>query len=128
MQCHTLLLQPITDYESVREKAACQKRDVERALTRFIAKTGKTHSLFNVDDTNLFPLISCDANVPDKPLLPAYVNALLFRDQIFEEDEREFAAKKTVESDAQAHTKKMKEVGAAKLVTKTWSDANKFTK
>lgn len=31
--------QPEADYESVREKAASQKRDVERALTRFIAKT-----------------------------------------------------------------------------------------
>jgi len=51
--------QPITDYESVREKAASQKRDVERALTRFIAKTGKIHNLFNTEDTNLLPLISC---------------------------------------------------------------------
>jgi hypothetical protein len=32
---------------------------VERALTRFIAKTGKIHNLFNTEDTNLFPLISC---------------------------------------------------------------------
>ena len=86
--------QPVTDYESVREKAASQKRDVERALTRFIAKTGKTHSLFNTDDTNLFPLISCDRTMPDQPQLPAYINALLFRDQIFEEDEREFLPKK----------------------------------
>merc|ERR1712013_99246 len=52
--------QPVTDYESVREKAASQKRDVERALTRFIAKTGKIHNLFKTDDSNLFPLISCD--------------------------------------------------------------------
>merc|ERR1712037_913165 len=77
--------QPVTDYESVREKASSQKRDVERALTRFIAKTGKTHSLFNTDDTNLFPLISCDRLMPDQPALPAYLNALLFKDQIFEE-------------------------------------------
>ena len=55
--------QPQADYESVREKAAGQKRDVERALSRFIAKTcGKTHSLFNVDDNNIFPLISCVDN------------------------------------------------------------------
>ena len=33
--------QPVTDYVGVREKASSQKRDVERALTRFIAKTGK---------------------------------------------------------------------------------------
>ncbi len=74
--------QPVTDYESVREKAASQKRDVERALTRFIAKTGKTHSLFNTDDTNLFPLISCDRIMPDQPVLPPYINALLFKDQV----------------------------------------------
>lgn len=107
--------QPITDYEAVREKAASQKRDVERALTRcvqfrspfatlvvlnlafvsrFIAKTGKTHSLFKTDDTNLFPLISCDRTMPDQPVLPAYINALLFKDQIFEEDEREYLPKK----------------------------------
>lgn len=122
--------QPIADYESVREKAAAQKRDVERALTRFIAKTcGKTHSLFNTDDTNLFPLISCADStaaratvqaellheaatsaavasinsggpLPDAATLeasitlPPYINALMFRDQIFEEDEREYLPKK----------------------------------
>nr|CAI5863055.1 unnamed protein product [Callosobruchus analis] len=30
--------QPIIDYESVREKAAVQKRDIEKALTKFLAK------------------------------------------------------------------------------------------
>ena len=74
--------QPVTDYVGVREKASSQKRDVERALTRFIAKTGKTHSLFKTDDTNLFPLISCDRLMPDQPALPAYLNALLFKDQV----------------------------------------------
>lgn len=105
------------EYASVREKAASQKRDVERALTRFIAKTcGKTHSLFNTNDTNLFPLISCDQTArltasmagpigPDGPhpdssadlgsyTIPAYINALVFRDQIFEEDERDFLPRK----------------------------------
>lgn len=47
--------QPVTEYEAIREKAASQKRDVERALTRFIARTGETHSLFLVEDTNVFP-------------------------------------------------------------------------
>ncbi|CAB4060087.1 TAF8 [Lepeophtheirus salmonis] len=90
--------QPITDYESVREKASSQKRDVERALTRFIAKTGKTHSLFKTDDTNLYPLISSDRSMaPESPDLPPYLNALLFKDQIFDEDEREFLPKKRVE-------------------------------
>ena len=75
---------------------------MERALSRFIAKTcGKTHSLFTTDDTNLFPLISCaDTTVHAEfntnlgadsgettVQVPAYVNALLFRDQIFEEYE-----------------------------------------
>ncbi len=105
--------QPQADYESVREKAASQKRDVERALSRFIAKTcGKNHQLFDSDDANLFPLISCtDMTVHaelfntdlsaeavnsglDSLQVPSYMNALLFRDQIFEEDEREFLPKK----------------------------------
>ena len=37
--------QPITDYITVREKAANQKRDVEKALCKFIAKTGSTMQL-----------------------------------------------------------------------------------
>ena len=73
----------------VREKAASQKRDVERALTRFIAKTGKIHNLFKTDDNNLFPLISCEREVDGAKTLP-YLNAVLFKDQVFEEDEREF--------------------------------------
>jgi len=85
--------QPVTDYESVREKAASQKRDVERALTRFIAKTGKIHNLFNSDDSNLFPLISC-VKEEEGFRLPAYVDALVFKDQVFEEDEFERRPKK----------------------------------
>jgi len=130
--------QPEHDYESVREKAATQKRDVERALTRFMAKTcGRTHSLFNTDDTNLYPLISCDPKATrsaaaaaggnanpfhqggggsgqgpggsdggpdgsgrgDPGVLPAYVTALMFRDQLFEEDESEYLPKKKAEED-----------------------------
>ena len=85
--------QPVTDYESVREKAASQKRDVERALTRFIAKTGKILNLFKTDDSNLFPLISCEKE-EEGGRLPAYLDALLFKDQVFEEDEREYLPKK----------------------------------
>ena len=85
--------QPVTDYESVREKAASQKRDVERALTRFIAKTGKIHNLFKTDDNNLFPLISCERD-DEGMKLPPYLDALLFKDQVFEEDEREYLPKK----------------------------------
>ena len=44
----------MSDYQVVREKAASQRRDVERALTRFMAKTGETQSLFK-DDITAFP-------------------------------------------------------------------------
>lgn len=47
--------QPVTEYEAIREKVATQKRDIERALTRFIAKTGETHSLFLTEDNSMFP-------------------------------------------------------------------------
>lgn len=50
---------PVSEYQMIREKAASQKRDVERALTRFIAKTGETQSLFR-DDTTTYPLLSLD--------------------------------------------------------------------
>lgn len=73
--------QPVTEYEAIREKAATQKRDIERALTRFIAKTGETHSLFLSEDNSMFPLISC------KPQFPSYLSALLPQDQIFETDQ-----------------------------------------
>lgn len=44
----------MSDYQVLREKAASQRRDVERALTRFMAKTGETQSLFK-DDVSTFP-------------------------------------------------------------------------
>ncbi|XP_011498064.1 PREDICTED: transcription initiation factor TFIID subunit 8-like isoform X2 [Ceratosolen solmsi marchali] len=72
--------QPVTEYEAIREKAATQKRDIERALTRFTAKTGKTHSLFLKDDNSMFPLIGC------VPQFPSYLSALLPQDQIFDSD------------------------------------------
>ncbi|XP_062596405.1 transcription initiation factor TFIID subunit 8-like [Saccostrea cucullata] len=65
---------PVNEYQIIREKAASQKRDVERALTRFIAKTGETQSLIR-DDANLFPLIAI------KPHPLPYLNALLPKDQ-----------------------------------------------
>jgi len=39
---------PVNEYQMVREKNASQKRDVERALTKFIAKTSSTISLFAI--------------------------------------------------------------------------------
>nr|XP_042895357.1 transcription initiation factor TFIID subunit 8 isoform X1 [Parasteatoda tepidariorum] len=77
--------QPITEYEIIREKAATQKHDIERALTRYIAKTGPTNSLYP-DDNSLFPLIAC------KTFPHPYIAALLFRDQLFDDDEPDTAA------------------------------------
>lgn len=79
--------QPVTEYEAVREKSATQKRDVERALTRFMAKTCQkslSHSLFPDEQmSHLFPLIALklEAN--------PYLNALLPKDQIFDDDDSE---------------------------------------
>lgn len=62
--------EPVSDYQVVREKAASQRRDVERALTRFMAKTGETESLFK-DDISAFPLIAAKSSpIP-------YLSALL---------------------------------------------------
>ncbi|XP_043238095.1 transcription initiation factor TFIID subunit 8-like [Amphibalanus amphitrite] len=73
--------QPITNYEAVRERAASQKRDMERALTRFIAKTGPVDKLFDSDEQAQFPLIAC------RSIVNPYLQALDPRDQIFEEEE-----------------------------------------
>ncbi|XP_018589424.1 transcription initiation factor TFIID subunit 8 [Scleropages formosus] len=62
--------EPVSDYQVLREKAASQRRDVERALTRFMAKTGETQSLFK-DDITAFPLIAA------RPSSIPYLNALL---------------------------------------------------
>lgn len=78
--------QPETEYEAIRERAATQKRDVEKALTKFLAKTSETHSLFpDVDEANqMFPLIAC------KPSFPAYIAALNPTDQVFDFEELEY--------------------------------------
>lgn len=62
--------EPVSDYQVLREKAASQRRDVERALTRFMAKTGETQSLFK-DDLTTFPLIAI------QPSSIPYLSALL---------------------------------------------------
>ncbi|XP_028849551.1 transcription initiation factor TFIID subunit 8 [Denticeps clupeoides] len=62
--------EPVSEYQVVREKAASQRRDVERALTRFMAKTGETQSLFK-DDLTTFPLIA------PRPSTIPYLSALL---------------------------------------------------
>ncbi|VVC89530.1 transcription initiation factor TFIID subunit 8 [Leptidea sinapis] len=76
--------QPVTEYEAIREKAANQKRDIEKALTKFLAKTSETHNLFNTDDNQVFPLIAC------KPSFPPYLPCLLPTDQVFDFDELEY--------------------------------------
>ncbi|XP_064536474.1 transcription initiation factor TFIID subunit 8 [Drosophila montana] len=75
--------QPVTEYEAIREKAASQKRDVEKALTKFLCKTTDTNNLFPTED-NMFPLIAC------KPAFPAYAAALNPTDQVFDFEELEY--------------------------------------
>lgn len=77
--------QPITEYEAVRDKAASQKRDLERALTRFMAKIDVQvpgHSLFsqNPNLDKYFPLI------PIQPSNFPTMDALIPKDQIFDDD------------------------------------------
>lgn len=76
--------QPVTEYEAIREKAANQKRDIEKALTKFLAKTSETQSLFDVEDNQMFPLIAC------KPAFPSYFAALNPTDQVFDFEELEY--------------------------------------
>lgn len=77
--------QPISEYEAIRDKAASQKRDLERALTKFVAKNcepNPNHSLFahNTSLNKYFPLIEIQAS----PL--PFMDALLPKDQIFDDD------------------------------------------
>lgn len=71
---------PVSEYKVVREKASAEHRDIERALTRFIAKTGDTENLFP-DDPYAFPLIANKL----KPL--PYLEALLQKDEDAESEE-----------------------------------------
>ncbi|XP_045626207.1 transcription initiation factor TFIID subunit 8 [Procambarus clarkii] len=79
--------QPVTEYEAIREKAAAQKRDIERALTKFAAKTSETQNLFFTDDKE-FMLVGVTPNPK------AYLDALMPRDQVFEEEEERTRTKK----------------------------------
>ncbi|KAI5735232.1 transcription initiation factor TFIID subunit 8 [Diaphorina citri] len=71
--------QPVTEYEAIREKAATQKRDLARALNKFIIKTEPIEHIFDEADDR-FTLI-----VPKPEMLP-YL-CLIPKDQVFEEDE-----------------------------------------
>lgn len=53
--CFQTHKQPVTEYEAIREKAANQKRDIEKALTKFLAKTSETYNLFSSEDPNNQP-------------------------------------------------------------------------
>ncbi|EDV95426.1 transcription initiation factor TFIID subunit 8 [Drosophila grimshawi] len=75
--------QPVTEYEAIRKKAASQKRDVEKALTKFLCKTSETNNLFPTED-NMFPLIACQS------VFPAYMAALNPTDQVFDFEELEY--------------------------------------
>ncbi|CAG9762626.1 unnamed protein product [Ceutorhynchus assimilis] len=89
--------QPIIDYESVREKAAMQKKDIEKALTKFLAKTSTTHNLFDTEEGNLFPLIAM------KPPYPPYLSALLPQDQIFDPEDLDFDPKSQILQQQKEH-------------------------
>ncbi|MBN3295145.1 TAF8 factor, partial [Amia calva] len=78
--------EPVSEYQVVREKAATQRRDVERALTRFMAKTGETQSLFK-DDITAFPLIA--ARPSSIPYLSALLPSELELQQLEETDSSE---------------------------------------
>ncbi|KAF2357756.1 Bromodomain associated domain [Trinorchestia longiramus] len=69
--------QPVTEYEAIREKAATQKRDIERALTKFGTKTNPTESVFIADDKEF--ALMCVA-----PSITQNMDALMPRDQVFE--------------------------------------------
>lgn len=70
--------QPITDYAACREKTSQQKRDLERSLSKFFARTSTCYYLFP-DNKSMFPLIS--------PRPVTYLDPLIPRDQIFDEDD-----------------------------------------
>ncbi|KAK9710813.1 Bromodomain associated [Popillia japonica] len=102
--------QPVIDYEAIREKYAAQKKDMERALTKFLAKTSQIHNLFDSDETNMFPLIAC------KPQFPPYLSALLPQDQIFDPEDLEYDPR-SQEHPASPPKKRVKQEPVAENVT-----------
>lgn len=85
---------PEENYGILRERGSLQRWDVERALTKFIAKTGSNHPLLP-DDKSAFPLI---AAVP--PAI-TYLSALL----PYDNDIRKVHATKQGETGKNAHAK-----------------------
>lgn len=84
--------QPVIDYEAIREKFAIQKKDMEKALTKFLCRTNPIHNLFDNEEANIFPLIAC------KPTHPPYLSALLPQDQIFDPEDLEYTAKDQIQN------------------------------
>ncbi|XP_065320332.1 transcription initiation factor TFIID subunit 8-like isoform X1 [Gordionus sp. m RMFG-2023] len=62
--------------EVSRERAISEKRDIEKAYTRFLAKIGPSFSLFEDDHSDKF-LIMDDKSLLSVNRIPAYVPALL---------------------------------------------------
>ncbi|OXA50927.1 transcription initiation factor TFIID subunit 8 [Folsomia candida] len=69
--------QPLTDYSACREKMSQQKRDLERSLTKYIARTSPCYYIFP-ENQSMYPMILPKPVTCVDPLVP--------RDQIFEED------------------------------------------
>ncbi|KAI5609037.1 transcription initiation factor TFIID subunit 8 isoform X1 [Silurus asotus] len=99
--------EPVSDYQVLREKAASQRRDVERALTRFMAKTGDTQSLFK-DDITTFPLIAAKlSSIP-------YLNALLPSELELQSLEETDSSEQDDQTDTENNANNMSGTGADK--------------
>ncbi|KAL1455943.1 hypothetical protein WDU94_000708 [Cyamophila willieti] len=99
--------QPVTEYEAIREKAATQKRDLARALNKFIIKTEPVEHIFDEPDDR-FALI-----IPKPEMLP-YL-CLIPKDQVFEEEDENVQAspakkKKTTTTPVKKKKKKKQQV------------------
>ncbi|PSN40523.1 Transcription initiation factor TFIID subunit 8 [Blattella germanica] len=75
--CTTTHRKPAIEYETLREKASTHQKCVEKALTKFVAKTTDTQSYFSPPERKLFPLVPCQSRSPP------YLRALLTCDQMF---------------------------------------------
>nr|CAB3266801.1 transcription initiation factor TFIID subunit 8-like [Phallusia mammillata] len=98
---------PEKDYAILRERVSVQKRDVERALTRFVAKTGNSHALLP-DDKNSFPLIA--ARPSTNPYLAALIPSEHETVKLYEnhsQDEQEESTEKESET-PKSKNRKMK--------------------
>lgn len=94
---------PATGYKNVREKAAKYKREVMKALTKFIAKTGDTENLLP-DDPYAYPLIA------DKPKPTPYLDSALLRtldkDETEDDEADKWQAQRQQQNQVQAQQEK----------------------